>query len=295
MDLAYRSREEGKRGRKTKSLHFEVQGGGMLMSNNSFQRFMRNIFNVNVIILNKIGTQKKYFQQGIVRLNSNKGIPAEVPFELSYNKTNIRFDLVSESFADKMERQNMRKMFLQGIHPTATVETIVQYFQYFGTVSYAQINPHPLRDGTLCGYLIFESRSTLELIYKQDIHLIDGNRIYVSDYLNNAKTKKPRNLQSHIQKPSSQLPPNLAAHAKISTAGGKPPNYPPAPLLQQTPSSFHSASGLTKCYGAMGSADPIFHQATRRSHEVYIRTPTEIKICERHDESNIRINIMKRF
>ena len=163
----------------------------LLVCSNSFRQYLSKIFDLKGIYLIKTGPQRKYFQEGVIRLKSNKGLIRQFPLEIIYRGHKITLEKMDEKEADVREQESHRKMFIGGISYDTSAIDIEDYFNQFGKTAFVQlISKKNINKSTKFGFVIFEHYSTLDIVYNETPHYLNGHKVIVSDYVNNTRNRK---------------------------------------------------------------------------------------------------------
>lgn len=167
--------------------------GSLLVCSNNFRQQLTKLFDVRGIFLVKTGPQRKYFKEGVLRLNSTRGFPGSPPFEICYRGHKINFTAISEEEAESREKESHKKMYVGGIGPETSSEDIKDYFSQFGQIAFVQlISKNPYLENKKFGFVIFEHYSSLAEVYRCSPHFLHGHKLLVMDYVNNTRNRKLR-------------------------------------------------------------------------------------------------------
>jgi RNA recognition motif-containing protein len=165
-----------------------LESSSLIVCNNRFRHHLSELFDVESITFNKVGPLRKYCEQGIIRLKSP--IPtSSLPVSLVYRGKTLVISASSPNKALSFEKENTKKMYFGGANPRTSVETIKAFFSRFGPVSFCKMMQKPAMNGTRFGFIIFEERSSLEMILNSGPFSVEGYKLYVCEYTNNSQNR----------------------------------------------------------------------------------------------------------
>ena len=124
---------------------------------------------------------------------------------------------ISQEEGEEFTKENSKKMYFGGVHPSTTLETIRYYFSSYGPVSFCSLMAKPASNGTRFGFVIFEERQSLELILQQGKFEIEGCTVFVSEYQNNYQ-----NSSKKVEKISANAAEDFQASCGMSTSLSNP-------------------------------------------------------------------------
>lgn len=176
----------------SRGLSLRISSSSLLVCSNSFRQFLAKHFDVQGIFLVKTGPQRKYFQEGVLRLKSQQGISEAFPIELAYRGHRVTLSLISEAEADAREQESHKKMFVGGISAETSADEIESYFNRFGKTAFVQLITKNPSEHKKFGFVIFEHYSSLAEVYRCAPHYLKGHKLIVMDYVNNTRNRKKK-------------------------------------------------------------------------------------------------------
>lgn len=181
------------------NISLRITSNSLLVCSNKFRQHLAQLFDLRGAYLNKTGPQRKYFQEGVLRLATDRGLPGQFPFSVAYKGHTLVLRPVREEEADRYERESHKKMYLGGVGPYTNVSDVEQYFELFGPVAFVQLMGQAKFETTKFGFVIFEDHWTMMRVLGCGPHYLHGYRLRVTDYVNNTRNKKKK--KSHSRQP----------------------------------------------------------------------------------------------
>lgn len=189
---------------------FKLTCSDIITYDEEFQQFLTLRVKLRGLSLDKKGKYFKQFTEGIVRIASPVNCFSNSKnafFQLFYKETVLSFQEIDTQEANVAEKGILRKMYISGIKATTSTNAVIRYFQQFGRVAFCQLIAKPGRKGVKFGYLIFEKRESLDLVYGTRPHVIDNVEVSVCDFINNSKGKFKAQKKPHQdQAPTTNSP-----------------------------------------------------------------------------------------
>jgi len=112
------------------------------------------------------------------------------------------------------ENNDDKKIFIGGLHYNTTKETLMSYFQNFGTLEDVVVIKHPdTQRSRGFGFVTFSSQEEVDACQKNRPHTLDGKQV-------ETKRAVPRGIQGNVARPARGAGPSTAEH-KVFVGGIK--------------------------------------------------------------------------
>ena len=165
------------------------------------------------------------------------------PTQFNFRGKNFVVTQISREEGEDFTKENSKKMYFGGVHPSTSLETIKSYFSNFGPVSFYSLMAKPASNGTRFGFVIFEERRSLEIVLQQAKVEIDGCTVFVSEYQNNYQNSS---------KKQSKYPIDAVEEPQASCGKSTGQSHP-----QKTPSIFKPNSIVPRAMLKIGAYDEL--------------------------------------
>ena len=231
--------------------YLHLESSSLIVCNNRFRHHLCELFDIESITFNKVGPLRKYCEEGIMRLKSPM-LTSSLPVSLVYRGKTLVISASSPNEALSFEKENTKKMYFGGANPRTSVETIKTFFSRFGPVSFCKMMHKPALNGTRFGFIIFEERSSLDMILNSGPFSVEGYKLYVCEYTNNSQNRSRK----------QKIPdcPNASKHEidfQVSTSG----STSPVNCIKFSESNgigrLGSNSQASDCHSAGDFVDPV--------------------------------------
>ena len=204
---------------KSHTNYLSIQSSSIVVCNNSFRDMLTQLYDVETITFMKVGPLRKYTQEGVIKLKTPIPLNNELPRVVVFRNKEIKIGPIEEKIAKAFEKRNSKKLYLTGVNPHTTLDTLKRIFSQYGQVSCCKLMDRINSNGTKSGFALFEDRSTLDQILNRNCQLVvDGYEIYLSEYIHGPNKKEiERNSEPWVSNPE-RLPQSMSIEGKI---GGK--------------------------------------------------------------------------
>ena len=161
----------------------KVSSKSMIVCNNSFRELLSEIYDVESINFNKIGPLKKFTNEGVIRLKMPLPFSEQLTRVVLYRHKKITISPISELEGLSFEKANLKKVYITGLNPATTPESISRVFSQFGEVAYCKLAERLNVNGAGFGYLLFDKRCSVDkmLEFPREI-IVDGYRVAGFEY-----------------------------------------------------------------------------------------------------------------